>query len=316
MEMMPPLAAQQLASTMTPSPATDATASKSSHDSEVAALPPTIAFAEPECVYLGDYECHQDDVRLVLASYTKIPAETKQCWFDKWVAITFDAKHDLAIQKIFDYRIGRQLQQKLDDVCHSRDQWMRWLRLKENDARFRHQHLTNRANRALERSFKYTSGSATFMKMKAKLSKSLDREATLTESFKYTHMLKENKAKFVDHGEDATDGSAASVVDPDAIWREIASTPYKNRLYRMGSFFASSLHTSMLRPSLGSTTSRSVQLEECVDLRLQELNNYRERLERIQRIETQIVKVYPAGGNIVTDGSGPIAGGINSAGGT
>ncbi|RYR26188.1 hypothetical protein Ahy_B02g060361 [Arachis hypogaea] len=135
--------------------------------------------------------------------------------------------------------------------------------------------------RASERSSKYTGGSTTFTKTKARLSKLLDYEATLVETFKYTHMLKENKARFVDQrleaatqqsqqsGEDATDGSKASVVDPDAVWHEIASAPYKNRIYRIGSFFVSSLRTSTLRLSSGSATSRAVQPEEGMDLMLQ-----------------------------------------------
>ncbi|QHO11726.1 uncharacterized protein DS421_15g500680 [Arachis hypogaea] len=64
--------------------------------------------------------------------------------------------------------------------------------------RMLHQRLTNRANMVSARSSKYTGGSATFMKTNARLSKLLDREATLAETFKYTHTLKENKARFTD----------------------------------------------------------------------------------------------------------------------
>ncbi|RYR19569.1 hypothetical protein Ahy_B03g064387 [Arachis hypogaea] len=112
----------------------------------------------------------------------------------------------------------------------------------ETDEGFRHQCLTNRANRTSARSSKYTDGSATFMKTKVILSKSLDHEAILAETFKYTHTLKENKERFAyqrsqDHYESYTqrleamaqqsqqsgkdtssDGSAASVVNPDGVW--------------------------------------------------------------------------------------------------
>ncbi|RYR43796.1 hypothetical protein Ahy_A08g040192 [Arachis hypogaea] len=54
---------------------------------------------------------------------------------------------------------------------------------------YRHWRLTNRANRASPRSSKYIGGSATFMNTKAMLSKSLDCEAMLAETFKYTHTL-------------------------------------------------------------------------------------------------------------------------------
>ncbi|RYR47720.1 hypothetical protein Ahy_A07g033675 [Arachis hypogaea] len=213
-----------------------------------------------------------------------------------------------------------RLQQMLEDVHEGQDHLTIWLRLKikkamlvhwKTEEGFRHQHLTNRANRTSARSSKYTSGSGTFMKTKAKLSTSLDREATLAETFKYTHTVKENKARFADQGsqdhyrleaptqqsqqsgEDA-DGSAASVIDPNAVWHETTSAPYKNRVYGLDSFFVSSLRTSTLRPSSISATSRAVEPEEGVDLRLQvheltrslqqqaqELNDYRERYQEI-----------------------------------
>ncbi|RYQ79450.1 hypothetical protein Ahy_Scaffold6g108197 [Arachis hypogaea] len=65
-----------------------------------------------------------------------------------------------------------------------------------NDEGFQHRRLMNVANRASPWSSKYTSGSATFMKMKSRLS--LDRKATLAETFKYTHTLKANKERFAD----------------------------------------------------------------------------------------------------------------------
>ncbi|RYR74154.1 hypothetical protein Ahy_A02g008780 isoform A [Arachis hypogaea] len=180
--------------------------------------------------------------------------------------------------------MGRQLQQMLED---------------ETDEGFKHRLLTNRANRALARSFKYTGCLVTFMKTKVKLSKSLDRNATLAEIFKYTHTLKENIVRFADQRsmdhymivvliiitcvtqesytqrleattqqfqksvEDAG-CSAASVVDPDAVWHETNSAPYKNREYELGSLFASSLHTSMS----ASASSQAIDLEKGIDFRL------------------------------------------------
>ncbi|RYR19537.1 hypothetical protein Ahy_B03g064347 [Arachis hypogaea] len=66
------------------------------------------------------------------------------------------------------------------------------------DEGFKYHRLTNRTNRASSRSSKYTGGSTTFMKTKSRLSQSLDRKAILVEIFKYTHMLKANKERFVD----------------------------------------------------------------------------------------------------------------------
>ncbi|QHO19511.1 uncharacterized protein DS421_11g329620 [Arachis hypogaea] len=95
----------------------------------------------------------------------------------------------------------------MSDVHKGRDHLTLWIRSsikKELEAHFTHdegfkrQRLTNVANRASPKSSKYTDGSATFMKTKSRLSKSLDREATLAETYKYTHTLKANKERFVD----------------------------------------------------------------------------------------------------------------------
>ncbi|RYR12774.1 hypothetical protein Ahy_B04g070138 [Arachis hypogaea] len=95
----------------------------------------------------------------------------------------------------------------MSDVCKGRDNLTSWIcpaikkELKAyfgNDEGFKRHRLTNIANGALPSTSKYTGGSATFMKTKSRLSKSLDREATLAETFKYTHTLKANKEKFAD----------------------------------------------------------------------------------------------------------------------
>ncbi|RYR05173.1 hypothetical protein Ahy_B06g085046 [Arachis hypogaea] len=127
-----------------------------------------------------------------------------------------------------------------DVFQRARAQFVHW----ETNEGFRHRRLTNRPNRVSARSSKYTGGSATFMKTKARLSKSLNHEATLVETFKYTHTLKENKETFAkavsrslleaasqqsqQGGEEAADGSTTVFVDPDAVWRETASVPYRN----------------------------------------------------------------------------------------
>ncbi|RYR64155.1 hypothetical protein Ahy_A03g010286 [Arachis hypogaea] len=80
----------------------------------------------------------------------------------------------------------------MQDVCQGHDHLMIWLRLdikKEldiyfsTDKGFKRRHLTNRTNRALSRSSKYTGGSATFMNTRSRLSKSWECEATLAETF-------------------------------------------------------------------------------------------------------------------------------------
>ncbi|RYR23506.1 hypothetical protein Ahy_B03g068717 [Arachis hypogaea] len=144
----------------------------------------------------------------------------------------------------------------LKDVHEHRDQLAIWLRpdikkeLYVHLEGFKHCRLTNRANRASPRSSKYIGGSAIFMKTKARLYKSLDREVTMTEIFKYTHTLKKNKERFANQ-------------------RVADHYPYKNRVYGLGSFFADNLRTSILRHSSTSTTSRLVDPEDDVDLREQ-----------------------------------------------
>ncbi|MED6122881.1 hypothetical protein PIB30_044040 [Stylosanthes scabra] len=68
----------------------------------------------------------------------------------------------------------------------------------ETDEKYKHTKATNKANRASERCAKYTGESATPMKTKAKMTKSLDRLVSMAEVFKQTHTLKENKEKFAD----------------------------------------------------------------------------------------------------------------------
>ncbi|QHO28327.1 uncharacterized protein [Arachis hypogaea] len=93
----------------------------------------------------------------------------------------------------------------MQDVHQGRDHLTIYLRLdikKELDVYFsidegfKCRHLTNRTNRSLPRLSKYTGRSATFMKTKSRLSKSLEPEATLAETFKYIHTLKANKERF------------------------------------------------------------------------------------------------------------------------
>ncbi|QHO18599.1 uncharacterized protein DS421_11g321880 [Arachis hypogaea] len=156
---------------------------------------------------------------------------------------------------------------------------------------FRRHCLTNRANRVSARSSNYTGGSATFIKTKAKLSKPLSRDATMAETFKYTHTLKENKEIFAfqrsaDHytGEDGNN-SIASEVNPDIVWRETASKPYMNHVYGVGSFFADNLCTSTMRPSFASATSRPIDPKDDVNLKEQVLELTRSLHQQAQQLQ-------------------------------
>ncbi|RYR26904.1 hypothetical protein Ahy_B02g061213 [Arachis hypogaea] len=94
--------------------------------------------------------------------------------------------------------------QDVHEGCNYLTTWLRPDIKKElnvhfsTDEGFKRHHLTNRTNRASPRSSKYTGGLATFMKTKSRLSKLLEGEATLAETFKYIDTLKANKEIFAD----------------------------------------------------------------------------------------------------------------------
>ncbi|RYR28425.1 hypothetical protein Ahy_B01g052547 [Arachis hypogaea] len=215
---LPPFAQQSTVSA-TPPPATDTAVLESSHGSQPydAPLPSpivrlTIWFDGRMTFAPNNDACTQEMTNVIKLmydhpwpSYKKISSETR----DFFVQLLFiwDKEHDALIRKIYDHQMGRWLQQMLKDVRERRDHLTIWLCPKINKALyvqwetnegFRYQRLTNKANRASARWSKYTPGSATFMNTKAKLLKLLDRDATLTETFKYIHTLKENKERFVD----------------------------------------------------------------------------------------------------------------------
>ncbi|QHO00616.1 uncharacterized protein DS421_13g407980 [Arachis hypogaea] len=162
-------------------------------------------------------------------SYTKIPAETREQWFQKWVEkFIWDKMHNIMIRKIFDHWMARDLKKAL---------YVHW----ETNQGFKHYHLTNRVNRASVRSSKYTSGSATFMKTKVRLTR------------------------------DDNDNSTTDEVDPDTLWHKTTSEPYKNCVYGLGSFFTDNLRISTLRHLSASATSWPVDPKDNIDLREQVL---------------------------------------------
>ncbi|RYR52762.1 hypothetical protein Ahy_A06g027644 [Arachis hypogaea] len=207
---------------------------------------------------------------------------------------------------IYDHQAAKRLQQMMSDIRKENDHLTSWIRLaikKElkayfnNDEGLKRRSLTNIANRASPRSSKYTGGSATFMKTKSRLKrilslfnflpKSLDREATLAETFKYTHILKANKERFAEersaaHYWERESGSETSVIDLDRVWHETASEPHKN--HRFGLFFASGLCSFALVAFSSSTFATNlVNPQDVVDLReevqklTQELHQQAER---------------------------------------
>ncbi|RYR08585.1 hypothetical protein Ahy_B05g076334 [Arachis hypogaea] len=168
----------------------------------------------------------------------------------------------------------------LEDVCEHRDHFTIWFRpdIKkalyvywETDEGFKRHGLMNRANKVSARSSKYTGGSATFIKTKARLCNLLDRDATMVETFKSSTQRLEASTQQSQCTRDDGKKFAASAVDLQMDWGEAASEPYKNCVFGLGSFFANNLHTSTLRQSSVSATSHPVDLEDGVDFREQVL---------------------------------------------
>ncbi|RYR29620.1 hypothetical protein Ahy_B01g054051 isoform A [Arachis hypogaea] len=79
----------------------------------------------------------------------------------------------------------------------------------------------------------------------------------VTQEF-YTQRL-EAATQQSQHIRDENNNSVASEVDPNIVWHETTSDPYKNRIYELGSFFADNLRTSTLRPSFASATNSPME---------------------------------------------------------
>ncbi|RYR62418.1 hypothetical protein Ahy_A04g019978 [Arachis hypogaea] len=199
--------------------------------------------------------------------------------------------------------LARRLQQMMEDIRERHDHLTIWLRQDikktiyihwDTDEGLRHHRLMNIANRVSVRSSKYTAGSTTFMKTKAKLAY---RDATMTETFNYIHTLNENSERFFyhqmqrlesvtqqsQHTREDDNNSTASEVNPNMVWHKTASEPYKNRVYSLKSFFSNNLHTSTLRSSSASTTSQLVDPENSINLREQVLELTRNLHQQAQK---------------------------------
>ncbi|MED6149240.1 hypothetical protein PIB30_060523 [Stylosanthes scabra] len=122
-----------------------------------------------------------------------------------------------------------------------------------------------------------------------RLMRSLDRPPTEPELFRETHTWKRDiNTKFFANFQQATQQTqeegdeSAGKADPNIVWRQTLSEPHKNRVYRAGGFFASSLRTSGYGGSSASATSTHTgpATSKVVDLREQVQNS-------TQSLETQ-----------------------------
>ncbi|MED6116030.1 hypothetical protein PIB30_096313 [Stylosanthes scabra] len=132
----------------------------------------------------------------------------------------------------------------------------------------------NKVNRASSRGgCLHTGGSATTPKTRARMTRSLDRPPTDAKVFRETHTCKRDRSIVERRADDllAQEGGdeSAATVDPNIVWRQTLSEPCKNRVYRVGGFFVSSLRRSGYGCSSASATSSHTGPAdvEVVDLR-------------------------------------------------
>ncbi|MED6145183.1 hypothetical protein PIB30_022642 [Stylosanthes scabra] len=176
-----------------------------------------------------------------------------------------------------------------------------------NDPGFKKRQASSKKNRASSKGgCLHTGGSVTIPKTRARMTRSLDRLPTDVEVFRETHTRKRDRSIVEKHAEDLlaytfmlfsfrpsslpTEFSAnldeatqraqeegdksPATVDPNIVWRQTLSEPYKNRVYGAGGFFASSLRRSGYADSSASASSCHTDppAPEVVDLREQVQN--------------------------------------------
>ncbi|MED6198363.1 hypothetical protein PIB30_065672 [Stylosanthes scabra] len=180
-----------------------------------------------------------------------------------------------------------------------------------NDPGFKKRQASSKANRASSKGgCLHTGGSATIPKTRAKMTRSLDRPATAAKVFRATHTRKRNRSivekcaddlltEFSANLEQATQQAqeegdeSAATVDPDVVWRQTLSEPCKNRVYRAGGFFASSLRRSGYGGSSASASSTHTGPAdpEVVDLREQDAWA-EEHLKCMEEMQRQMATFY------------------------
>ncbi|MED6191702.1 hypothetical protein PIB30_003046 [Stylosanthes scabra] len=161
-----------------------------------------------------------------------------------------------------------------------------------NDPGFKKRQASSKKNRASSKGgCLHIGGPATIPKTRARMTRSLDRPPTDVEVFRETHTRNRDRSIVKKRAEDLlTEFSAnldeatqqaqeegdesAAIVDPDIVWRQTLSKPYKNWVYGAGGFFASSLRRSGYAGSSASASSCHTDppAPEVVDLREQVQN--------------------------------------------
>ncbi|MED6218948.1 hypothetical protein PIB30_031288 [Stylosanthes scabra] len=205
-------------------------------------------------------------------NYSEIPADVQKRWFEKWAeGFTWPEEQKKQIRKAYNYRAGRRYQQIMADLRDGELQRLKWmtetlrgqlLHRFATDEGFKKCQASSKKNRGSSKGgCLHTGGSVTIPKTRARMTRSLDREPTDAEVFRETHTRKRDRSiveKRVDdlltefsanleqatqHAQEEGDEGAVTV-DPNVVWRQTLSEPYRNRVYGAGGFFASLLRRS------------------------------------------------------------------------
>ncbi|MED6206508.1 hypothetical protein PIB30_027450 [Stylosanthes scabra] len=275
-------------------------------------------------------------------NYSEIPADVQKRWFEKWAGFTWPEEQKKQIRKAYDSRAGRRYQQIMRDLRDEELQRLKWMsetlrgRLLHRfatDPGFKKRQASSKMNWASSKGgCLHTGGSATIPKTRARMTRSLDREPTDAEVFRETHTRKRDRSIVEKHADDLLPPNRCkkrvmSTVDPNVVWRQTLSEPYRNRVYGAGGFFASSLRRSGYAGSSASASSSHTGPAdpEVVDLREQqqiyEVKTLRdtlaqmaqrderteEHLRRMEEMQRQMAAFYNPlrpGSSATTDGFG------------
>ncbi|RYR62420.1 hypothetical protein Ahy_A04g019981 [Arachis hypogaea] len=227
-----------------------------------------------------------------------VPLPTKKLWFKEWK-----------------YRTSKRFSQMMSDIREGVDTTHEWLIPAYKKVLERKKARENRAS--LLGGSVHCGGSIPLSSTIERMKKQLGRTPTHEEVFKETHTLKSDKSKWVDkhsqdthekfikklaevqaqHAEAQAQGIELQPIDEDLIWEEVCGGQKKNRVYRKGSFFSSSIKSGTT--STNSVFGRAPRNQNYVPNLREQIHNLNEELfqrvtqqtdERIKKLERAIGK--------------------------
>ncbi|RYR58645.1 hypothetical protein Ahy_A05g024517 [Arachis hypogaea] len=242
---------------------------------------------------------------------------------DEYVQSHFliDDDDDEFFWRAFKYRTSKRFSQMMSDIREGLDTTHEWLipaykkvleRYWETDEKWKNIRKKARENRAsLLGGSVHCGGSFPLSSTIERMKKQLARTPTHEEVFKEIHTLKSDKSKWVDkrsqdtrekfikklaevqaqRAEAQAQGMELQPIDEDLIWEEVCGGQKKNRVYRKGSFFSSSIKSGTT--SANSVSGRAPRNQNSVpDLREQIYNLNEELFQRVtQQTDERISKL-------------------------